>query len=95
MATMNTYTTERRHFPDRRSSASNRLAKRMNAIDWIAMVLLIIGGINWGLIGLFDVDLVASLFGDMTPLSRLVYVLVGLSALYSIYTSSKMSRSGS
>jgi uncharacterized membrane protein YuzA (DUF378 family) len=62
----------------------------MNAIDWIAMTLLIIGGVNWGLVGLFGFDLVATLFGDMTPISRLVYVLVGLSALYSIYTALKV-----
>ncbi|GIZ50437.1 hypothetical protein NCCP691_04510 [Noviherbaspirillum aridicola] len=64
----------------------------MGAMDWIAMVLLIVGGINWGLVGLFDVDLVAMLFGEGSALGRVVYVLVGLSALYSIYTSSKMSR---
>lgn len=97
MATMNPYTTERRHFPDRRSTTSSsvtsRSAKRMNAIDWIAMVLLIVGGLNWGMVGLTGIDLVAAVFGDMSMLSRAIYVLVGLSALYSIYTSSKMSRS--
>ncbi|WP_019142829.1 DUF378 domain-containing protein [Noviherbaspirillum massiliense] len=91
MATMDTHITERRHIPDRRASNTGATAKRMNAVDWIAMVLLIIGGINWGLVGLFDVDLVATLFGDMSPLSRIIYVIVGLSALYSIYTSMKMS----
>lgn len=65
---------------------------RMNVLDWIAMALLIVGGLNWGLVGLFEMDLVARLFGDMTPISRVIYVLVGLSALYSIYTSSKMGR---
>ena len=63
-----------------------------NALDWIAQVLLIVGGLNWGLVGLFNIDLVASLFGTQTPMSRLVYVVVGLCALYSIYTSMKMSR---
>ena len=62
----------------------------MNVVDWIAMALLIIGGVNWGLVGLFGFDLVATLFGNMTPISRLVYVLVGLSALYSIYTTFKV-----
>lgn len=37
---------------------------RYNALDWIALVLLIVGGINWGLVGLFDFDLVAALFGE-------------------------------
>jgi len=55
---------------------------RYNAIDWIALVLLIIGGINWGLVGLFDLDIVSAIFGDFTFLSRLIFVLVGLSALW-------------
>lgn len=63
---------------------------RLNAIDWIAIVLLIVGGINWGLVGLFNLDLVAYLFGTMSTVSRAVYVLVGLSALYMIFTSSKV-----
>jgi len=65
----------------------------MNALDWIAMVLLIVGGINWGLVGLFDFDLVAAIFGDMSGLSRLVYVLVGASALWCLYTATKLGRS--
>lgn len=54
----------------------------MRALDTITGVLLIVGGLNWGLVGAFDFDLVAGLFGEMSPLSRLVYVLVGLSAVY-------------
>jgi len=70
-------------------------ARRMNALDWIAMVLLIIGGLNWGLVGLFNFDLVAALFGEMSALSRIVYSLVGLAALWCIYTASKLgSRNG-
>jgi uncharacterized membrane protein YuzA (DUF378 family) len=49
------------------------------------MVLLIIGGINWGLMGLMGLDLVASVFGDMTEAARVTYIIVGLSALYAIY----------
>lgn len=57
--------------------------KRLNALDWIAIVLLVIGGINWGLIGLFQFDLVATLFGGQSSLiSRIVYTIVGLSAVY-------------
>lgn len=56
----------------------------MNTIDWIAMILLIIGGLNWGLVGLFNMDLVATLFGAKTMLSRTVYTLVGISALYEL-----------
>ncbi len=56
----------------------------MKIIDKIALVLIIIGAINWGLIALFKLDLVALLFGDMTVLSRIVYGLVGLSGLWGI-----------
>lgn len=56
--------------------------KKWNVIDWISMLLLIVGGLNWGLVGFFGVDLVAALFGPMTGVSRLIYSLVGLSALY-------------
>lgn len=61
-----------------------RAATRMNALDWIATILMVVGGINWGLIGLFNIDLVASLFGQMTVVSRAIYLLVGLAALYGI-----------
>lgn len=54
-------------------------------MDWIAMILLIIGGLNWGLVGFFKFDLVAAIFGDMTAVSRVIYALVGLSALYMIW----------
>jgi uncharacterized protein len=57
----------------------------LNPVDWTALVLLIIGGLNWGLMGLFSFDLVARLFGDMTIISRIVYILVGISALWSIF----------
>jgi len=53
----------------------------MKLLQQIAQVLLIIGGLNWGLVGLFEYDLVASLFGDMSALSRTIYTLVGASAL--------------
>jgi len=53
-----------------------------NIVYWVALVLLIVGGLNWGLIGAFHFDLVAALFGDMSMLSRAVYILVGLSAIY-------------
>lgn len=55
-----------------------------NALDWIAQILLIVGGLNWGLVGLFDFDLVARLFGDGSMLSRIVYILVGASALWGL-----------
>jgi uncharacterized membrane protein YuzA (DUF378 family) len=92
MATMNAPSMERRHLPERRAAAREGNTA-MSAVDYIAMALLIIGGLNWAMVGLFDVDVVATLFGAGSPASRIVYVLVGLSALYSIYTAAKMGRS--
>ncbi len=56
----------------------------MKVIDKIALVLIIIGAINWGLIGFFGFNLVATIFGDMTVLSRIIYGLIGLSGLWGI-----------
>lgn len=53
--------------------------------EWIAVVLLVIGGLNWGLVGLFELDLVARIFGSIPLLQKIVYILVGLAALYMIY----------
>ena len=91
MATMNAPTMERRHLPERRAAAREGHSS-MSAVDYIAMALLIIGGLNWAMVGLFDVDVVATLFGPGSPASRIVYVLVGIAALYSIYTAAKMGR---
>ncbi|MGB6370396.1 MAG: DUF378 domain-containing protein [Atribacterota bacterium] len=54
----------------------------MKIIKIIAMILVIVGGLNWGLVGLFDIDLVAAIFGAMSALSRIIYTLVGLAAIY-------------
>jgi hypothetical protein len=56
--------------------------QKLNAIGLIALVLVIIGGLNWGLVGFFSFNLVAALFGTVSMLSNIVYDLVGLSALY-------------
>jgi uncharacterized membrane protein YuzA (DUF378 family) len=56
----------------------------MRAINLITLVLVIVGGLNWGLVGLLNFDLVAAIFGEMSMLSRIVYILVGLSALWQI-----------
>ena len=58
---------------------------KLSMVDVIALILTIIGGLNWLLIGLFNFDLVASIFGNMSVLSRIVYSLVGLSAVYIIF----------
>lgn len=54
------------------------------AFDYTALIIAMIGAINWGLIGLFKLDLIAFLFGDMNILSRIIYALVGLCGLYLI-----------
>ena len=56
----------------------------MKILNTITLALLIVGGLNWGLVGLFSFDLVAALFGEMSALSRVVYVLVGASAAWQI-----------
>ncbi len=56
----------------------------MKVVDKIALVLIIIGAINWGLIGIFNFNLVEAIFGNMTVLSRIVYGLVGVSGLWGI-----------
>jgi len=58
----------------------------MKALKLISQILIIVGGLNWGLIGLFSFDLVAAIFGEMSVLSRIVYTLVGISALYQLFT---------
>jgi len=58
------------------------MPKKLNVLDWIALVLVIVGGLNWALVGFFSFDLVAYLLGSLTLLSRIVYILVGLSAIY-------------
>src|SRR4051812_5879556 len=92
MATANPYGVERRETLDRRANVSHtKSARTLTAVDWIALSLLIIGGVNWGLVGLFNLDLVAEIFGAMSTISRVVYVLVGISALYTIFTAIKIS----
>ena len=54
----------------------------MKVIDKIALVLVVIGAINWGLIGFFNFNLVSTIFGDMTVISRIIYALVGISGLW-------------
>ena len=65
---------------------------KINILDWVSIVLVIVGGLNWGLVGAFNFDLVATIFGVMSALSRIVYVLVGLAAIYLIYTATKLAK---
>jgi hypothetical protein len=70
-----------------------RLAK-LTALDWIALILLVIGGLNWGLVGIFSFDLVAAIFGAMSVIARIVYILVCLSAIYILIVSPRFARKG-
>jgi len=56
----------------------------MKTLDYIALILVVIGAINWGLIGFFSFDLVKAIFGNMTIVSRIIYALVGVSGLYAL-----------
>lgn len=58
---------------------------KMNALDWIVLILVVVGGLNWGLVGIFDFDLVATIFGEGSTLARVVYSLVGVSAIVLIF----------
>lgn len=57
----------------------------MNFLRYLAYAFVFVGAINWGLIGLFDFNLVALLFGDMTLLARIIYSIVGISAIATLF----------
>ena len=65
---------------------------KMNVLDWAAMILLVVGGLNWGLVGLLNLNLVALVLGEMSLLAKIVYILVGLSALYVLVKAVKGSK---
>ncbi|WP_206079438.1 DUF378 domain-containing protein [Polyangium spumosum] len=62
----------------------------MSGLAWVALILTIVGALNWALVGLFEWNLVAALFGTMSTLTRIVYVLVGLAGLYLIFLSTRL-----
>jgi uncharacterized protein len=68
---------------DAKNTNASRMEVTMKRLDVLVAVLVVIGGVNWGLVGFFGVDLVAALFGE-NRISNVVYCLVGLSALYQI-----------
>mgnify|MGYP001119409149 CR=1 FL=1 len=65
--------------------------KKLNVLDWIVLILLIIGGLNWGLVGLFNFNLVEVIF-RVAPLIKIVYTLVALSAIYLLFTLGKLQK---
>lgn len=56
----------------------------MKGLDYTVLTIVLIGAINWGLIGFFDFDLVSTLFGQMSLLTRIIYAVVGIGGLYAI-----------
>lgn len=54
----------------------------MKVIDFLAAVMLVLGGLNWGLVGAFDLDLISTILGPGSFISRIIYLLIGLSALW-------------
>ena len=61
---------------------------RLNWLDWTSFVLLIVGGLNWGLVGLFNFDLITTIFG--AAFGGVIFALVGLAAIYGIYALTKV-----
>ena len=59
--------------------------RSLNALDWVVLILVIVGALNWGAIGLFDFNFVAAIFGVETILTRIIYILVGLAGVYLIF----------
>jgi hypothetical protein len=67
---------------------------KLTGLDLIALILVIVGGLNWGLVGIFSFDLVAAIFGDLSIVARIVYILVGLSAIYVLVNLGKLGKKG-
>lgn len=54
----------------------------LTGLTWFAIALVVIGALNWGLVGVFEYNLVAAIFGALSPVSRIIYILVALAGLY-------------
>ena len=70
---------------------ANQMSSKLTTIDWIALILVIIGGLNWGLVA-FGYNVVDGLFGEASPVSMIIYILVGLAAIYLAVMAGKMAR---
>jgi uncharacterized membrane protein YuzA (DUF378 family) len=90
MATLHAPTMDRRQIPERRAALRQSGGAVMTALDYLAMVLLIVGGLNWAMVALFNIDVVATVFGAGSAATRLVYLVIGACALYSIYLAAKL-----
>lgn len=68
--------------PESQTPRIHRAAGNLSPWTWAAIVIVVIGALNWGLVGLFRYDLVAALFGQLSTASRIIYVVVALAGLY-------------
>lgn len=68
------------------------MMNKLSGLDWIALILVIVGGLNWGLVGALNFDLVEALLGSWPVVVNLVYIVVGLSAIYVLAIASKLAK---
>ena len=61
------------------------MKKKMNFVDGLAMIIVVLGALNWGFVGLFNYDVIAAIFGEMNILTRVAYMVVGLAGLWTIF----------
>ena len=73
-------------------TTSEKTRRTVRTLAWIAVVLVVIGALNWGLVGLFNFNLVAAIFGSGSALSRIIYVLVAIAGIYLIASFSRIQR---
>ena len=65
---------------------------KLSTFDWVALIIIIVGAINWGLVGLFKIDIIKVIFGDMTIFARMLYIIVGLAGLHLLILSFKLGK---
>jgi uncharacterized protein len=70
----------------------NKSTRKLSSAAWVALALVVIGALNWGLVGLFNFDLVAAIFGALSPLSRIIYVVVALAGIYLLVAATRFKR---
>ncbi|ABR55315.1 protein of unknown function DUF378 [Methanococcus vannielii SB] len=80
---------ETEHTIEKKAHKTTHSQSQKDYLDWLSIVLVIIGGLNWGLVGAINIDLVQLLFGGFPMVARIIYILVGLAAVYMIYFATK------
>lgn len=66
--------------------------KNLSSLEWLVLALVIIGALNWGLIGIFNFNLVTAIFGNMSAISRIVYSLVGIAAIALLFMTARLQK---